>query len=285
MRLQPRREILNIWREVTRYSFRDGAFVWAGGPGAGDSVSDAEQLLCILLPATELPALRVDLPDQTANDVGEALSLIGDVISLPRRLIRSLTEYMTRYTDGDGPTFPGGRYLTSTDPEVSALDVLESYALGVRLSLAALGFARVYRTTLSRNELIEETATLEDLASHRLTCAMIGLLRCFAIHGFYDNSQYANTCAAPSRKSTEKRRRCCRSSRPTWQTCAPACTRSPSPPGTCASPRKCASSAAGRGHWSTERHRLTWKVHQYQFARQWPQPFHTHTSAGSPTTR
>jgi hypothetical protein len=190
MRLEPRREILDIWREVTRYSFRDGAFVWAGGSEARDSVSDAEQLLCVLLPATELPALRFDRPDETADDVGEALSLIGDVITLPRRLVRSLTEYMTRYADDDGPTFPGGRYLVTADPQMSTLDVLESYALGVRLSLAALGFARVYRTALRREELIEETVGLEELASRRLTCAMVGLLRCFAIHGFHDDSRY-----------------------------------------------------------------------------------------------
>jgi hypothetical protein len=68
------------------------------------------------------------------------------------------------------------------------LDVLESYMLGLRLSLAAIGFCRVFRPQLTRREWIRETLDLEDLASVRLTCAMVGLVRCFAVNGFRDDS-------------------------------------------------------------------------------------------------
>lgn len=188
VRIQPRQQILDIWREVARFSFRNGAFIWAGGPAADDSVGDAQQLLSILLPATDLPGLRLDVPDRTEDDAIEALGTVGDRFSLPRRLVRAMTEYMTRYSDDDGPTFRAGRYLLPTGPRLSRSDVLESCALSVRLCLAALGFSRVYRANLLREDLRDETLRLEELASYRLTCAMVGLLRCFAVHGFRDDS-------------------------------------------------------------------------------------------------
>jgi hypothetical protein len=190
MRVQPRPEILAIWRDVARFSFRDGAFIWAGGPDAGDSVSDGEQLLCILLPATVAASLRIDAPDQTEDDAAEALRAIGDRHSVPHRLVRAMTEYMTRYSDSDGPTFRAGQYMRTTDGNSSTLDVLESFALGVHVSLVALGFCRTYRSNLAREDLIAETHRLEELAAFRLTCAMVGLVRCFTIHGFHDDTPH-----------------------------------------------------------------------------------------------
>jgi len=110
------------------------------------------------------------------------------VVTVPRRLVRAMTEYMTRYSDDAGPTFPAGRYLRTPDPAVSTLDVLESFALSARLSLAAIGFCRVLRPQLTRPANIRETQELEDLATFRLTCAMVGLVRSFAVNAFDDDS-------------------------------------------------------------------------------------------------
>jgi hypothetical protein len=183
--LRANHEIEQFWRAVARYSFRDGSFVW-GSPVAGNAISDAEQLLAILFPATWLRRFRLDVPDQTLDEVLEPLRLIGDRSTVPRRLIRAQTDYLTRYRDADRrPIFPAGTYLTPAGPPV---DVVESYAIGLRLSLASIGFARVYRTSVTDSDARADADRLEDLARTRLTAAMVGLLRSFAVQTFDDDS-------------------------------------------------------------------------------------------------
>src|SRR5689334_3376896 len=147
MRIQPRRQILDIWRSVVRASFQDGVWKW-GGRDDRNSISDAEQLLCLLYPATELTNLAVDRPDDMADDVAQALEPLGDPSEIPQRLVDVLLEYINDYTDGDGqPDFSGGTYLRTSayyvdsdaaDPEplsdgLRALSVVDSYSMSLRL--------------------------------------------------------------------------------------------------------------------------------------------------------
>src|SRR5262249_10195032 len=153
----------------------------------GDAISDAEQLLAILVPATQLPSFRLDVPDQTRDDALEALRYLGDRGTVPIRLIRAQTAYLSRYRDEQRrPVFPAGRYLESD----SDREVVESFAIGLRLSLAAIGFSRVFRSTLTDADagVRAEADRLEELARTRLTAAMVGLLRSFAVHTFDDDS-------------------------------------------------------------------------------------------------
>lgn len=84
MRIKPRQQLLEIWEAVAAQG--QHGRLWQGSEGAyRNSVSDAEQLLCLLYPATEVPALRLEVPDQTAEDVLAALRRIGDAVEIPGR--------------------------------------------------------------------------------------------------------------------------------------------------------------------------------------------------------
>lgn len=200
MRIQPRQRLLDVWRAVARCSYQDGLWIW-GPPERRNSISDAEHLLCLLGPATEIPTFRLDRPDETAEDVLEMLDAIGDSVEIPRVLIRAIRDYFRTYTDDNGtPLFSGGSYFdTSGDDPPSeaqrALDVVDSFSASIRLCLATIGFAKVFRTVVSRETLRREVDELETMASQRLTAAMLGLLRSFAVNTFDVNSPYGrNLC-------------------------------------------------------------------------------------------
>ncbi len=82
MQIQPRQQLLDIWRSTARVSnpkVDENPVKWDfGGRDGSNSISDAEQLLCIMTPATELPQLRLDRPDAAAADVLATLRLLGD---------------------------------------------------------------------------------------------------------------------------------------------------------------------------------------------------------------
>jgi hypothetical protein len=190
MQIQPRQQLLDVWQATTRVSCPDGEWRFGGRDGS-NSISDAEQLLCLMAPATELPIFRLDRPDAAARDVLAALGRLGDDIQVPQRLIAALTGYLVRYTAADGtPVFSGG---TSFRPETEGdevkadqrrLDVVDSFSISVTLMLAVIGFTKVFRTVVTRPGLREEVDRLEDLAGTRLTAAMVGLLRSFAVNVF-----------------------------------------------------------------------------------------------------
>src|SRR5262249_2520452 len=101
MKLQPRQQILEIWQATPRTSFPDKKWIWSGRDSS-HSISDAEQLLCIMTPATQVPMFRLDQPDATTEDVLRAIDVFGDSVEVPRLLVRVLTDYMERYSAEDG---------------------------------------------------------------------------------------------------------------------------------------------------------------------------------------
>lgn len=216
MRIQPRQQLLEIWRAVANSSFQDGKWVWGGRDGT-NSISDAEQLLCIMYPATVLPAFRLDRPDATADDVLEALGVLGDAVEIPRLLIRVGTEYMQRYTgDAGAPIFSAGGYFGSREidgaevtpsPGQRDLDVVDSFAMSITLTLATIGFCRRFRDALSREDLRQEVGKLEALASTRLSAAMVGLLRSFSISVFDANSRSGRVLCSMTNQSGLSERR------------------------------------------------------------------------------
>jgi hypothetical protein len=215
MRIQPRQQLLEIWRATARSSYDGVNDEWRwGGRRSANSVSDAEQLLCIMLPATEIPRFRLDKPNQTDEEVLSALRHFGDALEVPRLMVRVLIDYLKRYSDETGtPIFSGGSYFTAADPdekpteEQLALDVVESYASSITLTLSALGFARVFRPELTRAELRAEVDTLEELASRRLSAAMVGLLRSFTINVFEPDSGYGQALLRTVNQSKQPRRK------------------------------------------------------------------------------
>src|SRR5882757_7693479 len=145
MKVQPRQQLIEIWRATARSSFTNGAWSWGGRYGT-NSINGAEHLLCLMTPATEVPAFRLDRPDETADDIADALRTIGDSVRIPQLLIQAISDYMRKYTDESGaPIFSGGSYFVSEAPEESttpaqrSFDVVDSFAISVALSLATIG--------------------------------------------------------------------------------------------------------------------------------------------------
>jgi hypothetical protein len=193
MKIEPRKQLLDAWRAMARSAYPDGQWVW-GGRDKRNSISDAEQLLCLLGPATDIDSFRLDVPDETAEDVLEVLRPLGDSVEIPRRVVRVITEYLDTYTDETGtPSFAGGTYFRAdgTPSEAQlALDVVDSYAISVRLMLATIDFVKGFRQRISREDLLREVDALEASANIRLTAAIVGLLRSFAINVFEYDSDY-----------------------------------------------------------------------------------------------
>ncbi|MEU4641016.1 SCO2524 family protein [Micromonospora sp. NPDC023814] len=196
MRIQPRQEILDIWRATVRSCWQNGEWHWGGRSGS-NSISDAEQLLTLLLPAARVPVLSLDDPDRADEEVIEALSPIGGAIEIPRRLVSVIIDYFTRYTDDAGtPIFSGGSYLAPLEggseltDEQRSLDIVDSFAVSVTLTLATIGFVKVYRGATKRRDLLAQLDALEAMASARLTAAMVGLLRSFSTFVFTSTDEY-----------------------------------------------------------------------------------------------
>jgi hypothetical protein len=192
MMIEPRQQLLEIWRAIARVSFQDGKWV-RGGRDRANSISDAEQLLCIMHPATDpqLASFRLEKPDETAEDILDALEVLGDSIDIPQLLIKVMAEYMERYTgDAGTPILSGDGYFESYEPGAvpspaqGELDVVDSFSMSITLTLAALGFIRIFRSVVRREDLRQEVDKLEKLASTRLSAAMVGLLRSFSVNVF-----------------------------------------------------------------------------------------------------
>jgi hypothetical protein len=215
MRIQPRQQLLEIWRATAGYSYDRSTDTWRwGGRRDANSISDAEQLLCIMFPATELPRFRLDKPDETDEDMLRALDNLGDAMFIPQLLVRVAIDYFTRYSRPDGtPIFSGGTFLYPTEDSDKAteeqldLDVVESFASSITLTLAALGFAKVFLPEVTRSDLQAEVKTLVDLANRRLSAAMVGLLRSFTINDFDTVSEEGATLLRTVNQSGQPTRR------------------------------------------------------------------------------
>lgn len=194
MKLHPRQEILEVWKSIAQIAYRDGEWSWEGRYGT-NSISDAEQLLCLIFPAAELAGFKLDSPDQTAEDTLAALAELGDSVQIPRLLIKVIREYLEKYSDEMlQPIFSGGSYFISTvsgktaTEEQQKMDVVDSYAMSVNLMLGTLGFLKVFRQSVSRDEILRDIRELELMCSKRLSAAMVGLLRSFTVNVFSPSS-------------------------------------------------------------------------------------------------
>jgi hypothetical protein len=198
MRMQPRQELLDIWRAVARASWQKDQWVW-GGQVARNSISDAEQLLCLLLPASQVPVFTIDDPDRTGDDMLAALAPMGGATEIPRKLAGILLEYYKEYDDNGTPLFSGGSYFGPSNEGVPPteeqlrLDIVDSYAMSVTLSLATIGFVKVFRNATKRKVTLDQLEELADRASVRLTAALVGLLRSFSVNVFDADSATGKT--------------------------------------------------------------------------------------------
>lgn len=197
MRLRPRQQILDIWAALLACCWDGKTWAWAGrdAEGAplagGNSISDSEQLLCLLYPATEIENLALDRPDDMADDVRSILEPLGGQTRIGAVVVRLLEEFIERNTKPDGtPDFSAGDYFSGQEnlPPVSAqrgIEVVDSYSMSTTLCIAGLGLLRVFETWVrsgARDELVARIELLRSALSARLTAAMAGLVRSFVVH-------------------------------------------------------------------------------------------------------
>ena len=183
--IEPRRRLLEVWSAVGDFAVADRKWRWQGRTAA-NSISDAEQLLCVLLPATTLPALRLADPNETSEDAKFALRGLGSESQIPRTIIEALEDYLGRYTAKNGlPTFSGGSaYLPLTPGEKLTteqrdVDLLISFTTSVSLCLSALEFLQDYTRSGARGTWLSRAGELQKGVNTRLTAALVGLLRGF----------------------------------------------------------------------------------------------------------
>ncbi|WP_210589506.1 SCO2524 family protein [Streptomyces sp. GESEQ-35] len=199
MQIKPRQHLLDIWQAVARNSFEGGDWAW-GKWGRESSVADAERLLCLLYPATEIPAFRLDDPDTTQEDIQQALKKAGGRLDIPANIVMAAAEFMRTHTGEDKrPTFSGGYYFGSPEEttdlteEQRELGVVDSFSMSISLCLATLGFLKVYATKTRRSDIQETIAELRAATSNRLTAAMVSLLRSFTVNVFDTDSSQGRT--------------------------------------------------------------------------------------------
>jgi hypothetical protein len=187
MQIKPRQNLLEVWQAIARHSFDGGEWDW-GEWGGRSSVADAERLLCLLYPATELTAFRLDDPDTTQQDVEKSLRSAGDSSEIPGNLVKVLADFMEKHRGEESPTFSGGYYFAPEDPqqeltkEQRDVGVVDSYSMSVTLCLATLGFLKVYRGKTQRASTLAQIDRLWEATSARLTAAMVSLLRSFTVN-------------------------------------------------------------------------------------------------------
>lgn len=199
MQIKPRQHLLDIWLAMARHSFHDGEWVW-GEWGGESSVADAERLLCLLYPATEIPAFHLDDPDITQEDVLQVMKKAGGRLDLPVNIVTVAAEFMRAHTGDDkSPSFAGGHYfgsqgeVTEVTDEQRGLGVVDSYSMSITLCLATLGFLKGYETRTRRSDIKETIAELRSATSNRLTAAMVSLLRSFTVNVYDTDSPQGET--------------------------------------------------------------------------------------------
>ncbi|MFF7163098.1 SCO2524 family protein [Streptomyces sp. NPDC008086] len=199
MQIKPRQHLLDIWQAVARHSFENGEWEW-GKWGKQSSVADAERLLCLLYPATEIPAFRLDQPDTTQDDVLQVMRKAGGRLDLPANIVMAAADFMRTHTGEDKrPTFAGGYYYTSRDEtkdlseEQREIGVVDSFSMSITLCLAVLGFLKTYESKTRRSDVQETIGELRTATSNRLTAAMVSLLRSFTVNVFDTDSSQGRT--------------------------------------------------------------------------------------------
>ncbi|MEU6561040.1 SCO2524 family protein [Nocardia nova] len=193
MRIRPRQQLLDLWQAMVLCCHRGDTWIWGGRQGS-NSISDAEQLLCLLYPATEIEAFALDRPNDIPADTRAVLTPLGEPTRVGGVLVGLLEQYLQRHTDADGePVFAGGSYLAAAGEQPPTesqrgLEIVDSYSMSISLCIAALRFLRGFQRFVSgevRREAKELDARIKALlpgVSIRLTAAMAGLVRSFVIH-------------------------------------------------------------------------------------------------------
>ncbi|MFI9407184.1 SCO2524 family protein [Nocardia sp. NPDC052316] len=182
MRIQPREQLLDLWRALLAACWDGRRWCW-NEQTAPNSLSDSEQLLCLLYPATEIDVFALDDPDRIQDDVAEVLAPIGRRNQLAGFVVSLLAQYLDRNTDEHGePMFAAGDYLRGEPTDAQRrIEVVSSYAVSLTVCLTGLRFLQACRVRTRHGELTDRIDALSARLSARLTAAMTGLIRSFVV--------------------------------------------------------------------------------------------------------
>ncbi|MEU6355301.1 SCO2524 family protein [Streptomyces sp. NPDC047072] len=189
MQISPRRQLLDVWSGIVNGCVTEGKWNgWADGDRG--SVEDAERLLCLMYPATEIPDFRLGDPDLLQDDVQRVLAELGGPLDVPEALCRALGDFTATHTRDGAPDFSAGGYLAGAEPgrEATAaqrrLATVDSFSMSLTLCLATLGFLKALTDRLPGGRVQTLADRLRRATEIRLTAAMVGLLRSFTVHVF-----------------------------------------------------------------------------------------------------
>ncbi|PXX65587.1 hypothetical protein DFR70_104652 [Nocardia tenerifensis] len=197
MRIQPRRQILNVWSSLLAACYQDNAWIWGGRDGS-NSISDAEQLLCLLYPATQIGSFALHNPDRIADDVRTILKPLGRERRIGMKIVEVLDDYLLRYEHDEQPVFAAGSYLRATDAAGAtdrqrSVDVVDAYSMSLTVCLAGLQFLRALRESTGgsgeQQRLEQLIKPVEARLNKRLTAAMVGLVRSFVVQSVDPDSE------------------------------------------------------------------------------------------------
>ncbi|WP_323746492.1 SCO2524 family protein [Catenulispora pinisilvae] len=190
MRIEPRKQILDIWRDMLKDCYEGKKWTW-GGRAKSNPIADAEQLLCLFYPITQIDTFGVYDPDAIPDDVLEVLRPLGESSRISRTLVDVALEYFDNHTAEDGqPRFGAGSYLGTLDPNqapptdqrVQELEVVDAYSMSITLCLSLLVFVNARAEEEKQARQLDKLGDLRVRASRRLTAAMIGMLRSFVVN-------------------------------------------------------------------------------------------------------
>lgn len=192
MRINPRQNTLDMWRAYAKAVRPNGNWTWGE---KDNSVADAEQLLILLYPATELEGFAFNQPDVIERDVLEALKDFGEARRLSRLVLDLLADYLSRNTDDNGEAvFSCGSYLQvqsgegTPSLEQQRLDTVEAYSISLTLCLSAANFLKSYTQSVTPDVRKKIDEIMEGIRK-RLTSTMVGLLRSFCLKQIESGSQ------------------------------------------------------------------------------------------------
>jgi hypothetical protein len=197
MRIKPRAQILDVWSSMLAASYDKSAGIKWASENEPNSITDAEQLLCLIHPMNEIEAFALWDQESIQPDVASALAPLGGVRNIPRSVTDMALAYFTRHTAEDGqPRFTGassfrtfGDEKREITEEQRGFEVVDSYSMSLTLCLAVLAFATSRETAEHNSDYRQKLTALRQAASLRLTAAMTGLLRSFVVNAVDPDSK------------------------------------------------------------------------------------------------
>src|SRR5260370_35423347 len=145
-----------MWQAASEYSYTKENTWNRGGRRAQKWISDAEQLLVFLYPATTIRSLSIESIEDEQTDVIRALRRLGGGRAIPQVIMRGTKDYLLRYRDDEGnPTFVGGSYFQAPGEETEAvvrqrrLGGVGRYFMSVAPRPGGPGFGKVFKTTVT----------------------------------------------------------------------------------------------------------------------------------------